>query len=300
MFINPMEPSTPSSAIFEQHRDHLFGIAYRMLGRVAPAEDIVQEAYLRWRDADTDAVRSPRAYLSTVVTRLCLDELKSARARREEYVGPWLPEPLVEETGEGPERATELADSLSMAFLVLLETLTPVQRAVFLLREVFDYAYSEIADLVGRKAATCRKIAQRAREHIDEENVRFEPSKDVHQRLVEQFFAAVEDGDMDQLEAMLGEDAILYSDGGGQVTAAQRPIYGANRIARFMLGIAGKAPDGLTTTFAEVNGRPGLVAYVDGTPQSAWAFHVEAGRIQTVYAIVNPEKLKRVPARDEV
>lgn len=288
---------TRASATFEQHRDHLFGIAYRMLGRVAPAKDIVQDAYLRWREIDPEEIRSPKAYLSKIVTRLCLDEMKSARARREEYVGPWLPAPLVEDSAPKPEQTAELADSLSMAFLVLLETLTPVQRAVFLLREVFDYEYDTIADLVGKKEATCRKIAQRARDHLSDENLRFEASPDEHQKLVDQFFAAVEEGNLEQLESTLAEDAVLYSDGGGKVTAARRPIYGADRIGRFMLGIAGKAPEGLQIRFTEVNGRPGVVATVDGQPQSTWGFHVAGGRIQNIYVVLNPDKIGYILAK---
>lgn len=282
---------------FERHRDHLFGIAYRMTGRVAAAEDAVQEAYLRWSDADADEIRSPRAYLSTVVTRFCLDELESARARREEYVGPWLPEPLTEDPEEAGRMSPERVESLSMAFFVLLEKLTPVQRAVFLLREVFDYEYDEIAELVGKKPATCRKVAQRARDRVDAEELRFEPSEETHRRLVEQFLAAVQRGDVDGLEAMLSEDAVLYSDGGGRVTAARRPVRGANPIARFMVGVAAKAPDGLAISVTRVNGLPGLVARVDGSPQSAWAFHVEGGEIRRVYAVVDPEKLRAVPSR---
>lgn len=268
-----------------------------MTGRVAAAEDVVQEAYLRWSDADADEVRSPRAYLSTVVVRLCLDELESARARREEYVGTWLPEPLAEDPDGGRGRSPERVESLSMAFLVLLEKLTPVQRAVFLLREVFDYEYDEIAELVGKKPATCRKVAQRARDRVDAGELRFEPSEETHRRLVEQFLAAVEQGDVDGLESTLSEDAVLYSDGGGRVTAARRPVRGANRIARFMVGIAAKAPDGLATSVTPVNGRPGLVARVDESPRSAWAFHVEDGEIRSVYAVVNPEKLHAIPPR---
>lgn len=282
---------------FERHRDHLFGIAYRMTGRVAAAEDVVQEAYLRWSEADADDIRSPRAYLSTVVVRLCLDELGSARARREEYVGPWLPEPLAEDPEGSGRMSPERVESLSMAFLVLLEKLTPVQRAVFLLREVFDYGYDEIAELVGKEPATCRKVAQRARDRVDAGELRFEASEETHRRLVEQFLAAVERGDVGGLEATLSEDAVLYSDGGGRVTAARRPVRGADPIARFMVGIAEKAPEGLTISVTPVNGRPGFVARVDGRPQSAWAFQVEGGEIRSVYAVVNPEKLGAIPPR---
>lgn len=284
---------TSHTAVFESHRDHLFGVAYRMLGRASRAEDIVQDAFLRWREVDPDTVSSPKAYLTTVVTRLCLDELKSARARREEYVGPWLPEPLVATRAEDPAWTAELADSLSMAFLVMLETLTPVQRAVFLLREVFDYDYAEVAGLVDKTEAHCRKIAQRARNRVTEHEPRFDASRAEQERLVERFFAAVEAGDMEPLETMLAEEAILYSDGGGKVTAAQRPIYGADRITRFMLGIADKVPEGTELHFVEVNGQPGVLATVDGRPHSTWAFHVQDGRIQRIFVVLNPDKLSQ-------
>lgn len=277
---------------FEKHRDRLFGLAYRMLGAVAAAEDVVQDAYLRWHNVDPATVDNAGAYLKTVVTRLCLDELKSARQQREEtYTGPWLPTPLV-----AKRRATqpnvESNAALSMALLVVLETLTPVQRAVFVLRETFDMNYTTIARIVDRSPAHCRKIAQRAREHVGNRNQRFAASREEQESLVHQFIEAIEDGDPERLGALLAKDAVSYSDGGGEVTAALRPIKGRDRIARFLLGIRQKGPDGLTIEFAEVNGSLGLIARVDNAVHSVWAFHIVNGQIQYIYAVLNPKKLR--------
>ena len=286
-----------ATAIFEAHRDRLESLAYRMTGRVSVAQDLVQEAYLRWQSADRTSVRSPASYLTTIVTRLCLDELKSARSRREAYAGPWLPEPRV--NAPSPEQRVEQTEAVSMALLVLLETLSPVQRAVFLLREVFDYEYETISGMVGKSEAHCRKIAQRARKHIDEEKPRYEASEAEQERLVMQFFAATRKGDPEALAQTLADDATLYSDGGDLTYTAKRPIYGADRIKRFMIAISGNAPAGLTLRQAQVGGGPGLVAYEGEQPQSAWSFEVVGGKIQTVYAIVNPDKLRHLPRRSE-
>ena len=278
---------------FEAQRDRLFGLAYRMLGTVAAAEDIVQDAYLRWHDVDPATVDAPAAYLTTVVTRLCLDELKSARQQREQYTGPWLPAPLVAERGATPPEVEDDA-ALSMALLVVLETLTPVQRAVFVLREGFDVDYTTIARIVDRSPAHCRKIAQRAREHVRNRNRRFPASREEQEALVQQFVDAIAEGDPERLGALLAEDAVSYSDGGGEVTAALRPIEGRDRITRFLLGIAQKTPDGLTVESATVNGAPGLVVRIGGAVQSVWAFRVADGRIRDLYAVLNPEKLQHI------
>ena len=286
----------PSDTVntFEGERDRLVGLAYRMLGDVAAAEDVVQDAYLRWHDVDPATVDSPAAYLTTVITRLCLDELKSARQQREEaYTGPWLPSPLVAERGATPPDVERDA-ALSMALLVLLEALTPVQRAVFVLREGFDVNYTTIARIVDRSPAHCRKIAQRAREYVGDRNRRFRASREDQEALVQEFVDAIEDCDPERLGAVLAEDAVSYSDGGGEVTAALRPIEGRDRITRFLLGIAQKAPEGLTVEPATVNGGPGLIARVDGAVQSVWAFHVADGRIQDLYAVLNPAKLRHI------
>ena len=228
--------------VFDRNRPLLFSIAYRMTGSVMDAEDAVQEAYLRWQRASDDEVRSPSAYLSRVVTRLSINRLRSARVRREQYVGPWLPEPVLGEQVQEIGDQAELEDSLSMAFLVLLESLTPVERAVFVLREVFDYEYAEIASLVGKSEANCRQISHRARQSVAARRPRFESSPQQEERLLEGFLRASLSGDMEALLALLSEDVILYSDGGGKTQAALKPIYGADRVARFLSGILKKAP----------------------------------------------------------
>ena len=280
---------------FESHRPLLFSIAYRMLGSVADAEDIVQEAYLRWREAPEAEVRSPKAYLSAVVTRLAIDRLRSARARREEYVGPWLPEPLVSERAEEVAVLDELDESLSMAFLVLLESLNPVERAVFILREVFDYDYDEIARIVGKSEANCRQIAHRARQSVAARRPRFERSPEQEERLTQQFVEACMNGDMEGLISLLSEDVTLWSDGGGKVAAAPYPIHGPERVARFLLGVLRTVPPGFFARPTWVNGGPGVVGYVDGHPTSVVALDAADGRLRGVRIVVNPEKLQAVP-----
>jgi len=279
---------------FSEYRPLLFAIAYRMLGSVADAEDAVQETYLRWQ-ANDDEVRSPKSYLSTIVTRLCIDELKSARAQREQYAGPWLPEPIVTEETPTMDDTAALADSLSMAFLVVLETLTPVERAVFLLREVFDYDYAEIASMVDRGEANCRQIARRSRDHVKERHRRFEVESAEVDRITRRFVQAATEGDMDALLDLLAEDAVLWSDGGGKVAAALNPIEGADRIARFFVGLIRKAPPGLRTRFMTVNGQPGLVNYIDGHAHSVAVAEIDGGRLRAIRIVSNPDKLRRLP-----
>ena len=259
------------------------------------AEDVMQEAYLRWQGA-TQEVSSPSAYLSKVVTRLSIDRLRSARARREQYVGSWLPEPLLGEQVSEVADAADLDDSLSMAFLVLLESLTPVERAVFLLREVFGYEYAEIASLVGKSEANCRQISSRARQSVAARRPRFESSPEQEKRLMDGFLHASLDGDMEALLRLLSEDVILYSDGGGKTRAPLNPIYGADNVARFLSGIMSKIPPDFTVRKTRVNGRPGYVSYLgDGNPQSVVTFDVLDGRVRTIRLLVNPEKLANVP-----
>jgi RNA polymerase sigma-70 factor (ECF subfamily) len=287
-----------STEVFDRNRPLLFSISYRMLGSVMEAEDVVQEAYVRWQGTEDEEVRSPSAYLSTVVTRLCIDRLRSAQARREQYVGPWLPEPLLEEQSLGTaDLDADLDDSLSMAFLVLLESLTPVERAVFLLREVFGYEYAEVASLVGKSEANCRQISRRARQSVAARRPRFESSPEQEERLTEGFLHASLEGDMEALLELLSEDVTLYSDGGGKTRAALNPIYGANKVARFLAGIGGKIPPDFAVRKARVNGRPGFVSYLgDGSPQSVVTFDVLEGRVKTIRLVVNPEKLENVPS----
>jgi len=274
----------------------LFSIAYRMTGSVMEAEDAVQEAYLRWQQASEDEVRSPSSYLSTVVTRLCIDRLRSARVRREQYVGPWLPEPVLGEQAKEIESKADLEDTLSMSFLVLLESLTPVERAVFLLREVFGYEYAEIASLVGKSEANCRQISRRARQSVAARRPRFESSPKQEERLMEGFLQASLEGDMEALLALLSEDVILYSDGGGKTRAALRPIYGADKVARFLTGILSNIPPDFAVRQTRINGRPGLVGYFgDGSPQSVVSIEVAEGSIMAIRLVVNPEKLGSVP-----
>ncbi len=279
---------------FTSVRPLLFSIAYRMLGSVMDAEDLVQEAYLRWEEAPETDVRSPRAFLTTVVTRLAINQLRSARTRRETYVGTWLPEPLV--TEDTPD-SVELAESLSMAFLVMLERLSPIERAVFLLHEVFDFEYAEIARIVDKTEANCRQLLARAKRRVGAPHVRFEADPEQARRLVQRFTEASFAGDMDGLLAVLAEDITLWADGGGKVPgAALRPVRGARSVARFALGIMGRVVPAETSIHpAEINGQPGFIAYLSGRPLSALIFDIRQGRIQAIYAVGNPEKLRALP-----
>ncbi len=280
---------------FSQQQPLLFSIAYRMLGSVVEAEDIVQETFLRWQQTDGEDVRSPKSYLSTIATRLCIDQLRSARAQREEYIGPWLPEPLTAEHIPPMDDRLALADSLSMAFLLLLQTLTPTERAVFLLREVFDYDYGDIANIVDKSESNCRQISRRARQRVVDRQPRFDVASEEVTRMMERFLHAATTGDMDGLLSLLADDATLWSDGGGKVVAAVNPIHGADKITRFFLGLLKKAPAGFAVRLAAINEQPGIIAYVNGRPQSVAAFDVLDGKIHAVRVVVNPDKLRRVP-----
>ncbi len=280
---------------FNLHRPLLFSIAYRMLGSVAEAEDVVQEAYLRWQRASEAEVRSPKAYLSAVVTRLCIDHLRSARVKREEYVGPWLPEPLLAESTADVPDTVAIDESLSMAFLVLLESLTPTERAVFLLREVFDYDYPEVSRILGKSEANCGQIARRARESVAARRPRFKYSPEQQERLMQQFVRACSTGDMPALLELLADDVTLWSDGGGKVHAALNPIHGSDKVARFFLGVLRKVSPTLAVRPATVNGQPGIISYVDGNPLNVLTLDVADGRIKAVRIVANPEKLQAVP-----
>lgn len=282
---------------FEHYRPLLFSIAYRMLGTVMEAEEMVQESFLRWQRTASDEVMNPKAYLSSIVTRLSIDYLRSARVQREEYIGPWLPEPLLHSHDSGinnEERAT-LADSISAAFLMLLETLSPVERAVFLLHDVFEYEYALIARLVGKNEANCRQIARRARKRIIAGRPRFEPSSQHHEQLTLQFLHTCANGDMQKMLQLLADDVVLYSDGGGKVVAARKPLHGSNKVARFLLGIYRKAPPNTTTQLTQLNAQPGVIVYIDGNPYVTFTFHIVKGRIQGIYTVSNPDKLQNVP-----
>ena len=286
--------------LLEELRPRAFAIAYRMLGSVAEAEDVVQEALLRVNGAleDGESIESPRAYVATVTTRLAIDELRSARARRETYVGEWLPEPVVVDTREDPARQAEMADSLSLAFLVLLENLSPEQRAALLLHDVFDYDYSEIARIIGKSEENARQLAVRARRHVDQGKPRFEASKEKREELAVRFFAAAKDGDLKELEALLSEDVVLTGDGGGKVPALARSLHGRDRVAR-TLGAWSKTGlvriPGLEIRPAEVNGQAGaLYIDADGGILGAMALDIAEGRIQGIRSIVNPDKLQHL------
>src|SRR5262245_6742260 len=280
--------------VFTSARPMLFAIAYRMLGSVMDAEDLVQEAYLRWEEVRETDIRSPQAYLTTIVTRLAINQLRAARTKRETYVGPWLPEPLVTEETPDP---VELAESLSMAFLVLLERLAPVERAAFLLHEVFDFEYADIARVLDKTEANCRQLVARARKRVGSPQARFEADPAQARRLVEQFTAAALAGDLEGLVALLAEDITLWGDGGGKVPgAALKPIHGATSVARAALGFRARmAATEFVVRPTEINRQPAFVAYVSGHPFSALIFDIRHGRIQTIYAIGNPDKLRSLP-----
>src|SRR5690349_3528136 len=280
---------------FAAVRPLLIAIAYRMLGSVMDAEDVVQEAYLRWQEAPDVDVRSPQAYLTTIVTRLSINHLRSARVQRETYIGPWLPEPVVTAPDADPQGAVELAESLSMAFLVLLERLSPVERAVFLLREVFDFEYDEIARIVDKTPANCRQLFTRAKKHVGAPRARFAADSTQAQQLMERFAQAAGRGDLDGLLALLAEDITVWADGGGKAEgAARKPVHGADAVARFTIGAIKKFTPVIRP--ARVNGQPGFVAYHDDKPVAAMVCEIRDGRIQNMYVVSNPDKLKNVPA----
>lgn len=284
-----------TEAPYEELRPLLFSLAYRMVGSVAEAEDLVQEAFLRIHRAEKEGttVDSPKAYLSAVVTRLGIDHLKSARARREQYVGQWLPEPLVTGSASDAAAQAETADSLSMAFLVLLESLTPVERAVFLLREVFAYDYAEIARIVRRSEDNCRQLFVRARRHIDEGRPRFDASREQRDELARRFFAAAQLGDTDALAELLAADVVVYGDGGGKAPAWREPIHGRERVAKLMAGqLAQVTRLGGSMVTTELNGQPGVM-FLDEEGRIAAVMSVEiaGGLVQTIRGITNPDKL---------
>ncbi len=282
-----------ATAEFEPHRALLFGIAYRMLGVVADAEDAVQDAWLRWQAVDRDAVRNVQAFLVTLTTRLCIDANRSARARREVYVGPWLPEPVPSGrlgATASPEQTVIAAESIAYATMILLERLGAVERAVFLLRDVFDYDYREIAPIVQKSEAACRQVLHRARQHLRDGEPRHVPTYDDRLRLTAQVLAATAMGDLAGLLALLHEDAVLISDGGGKAAAALKPIYGADRVARLMLGIAKKAPV-IDMRFIELNGSPAVVLMTSLDPlPTVMLFEELGGRINRTHVIRNPDK----------
>ncbi|HUB70794.1 MAG TPA: RNA polymerase sigma-70 factor [Acidimicrobiales bacterium] len=276
-------------------RPLLFSIAYRMTGSVAEAEDLVQEAFFRMGRARRSGavVESPKAYLTATTTRLSINYLRSARARRESYVGTWLPEPLVGDLSDSPEQMAELSDTLSMAFLLLLESLSPVERAVFLLREVFDYPYEDIAQIVGKSEDNCRQIFARARRRVDSHQARFQASREQSEALSRSFMAAVRDGDLGQLVDLLAADATFYGDGGGKATSVAEPLHGRDKVAEFLLTVFGRVMLlGVTLEPVLVNGGPGVMARDgEGNVVSVMSLEVLDGTVQTLRSVVNPDKL---------
>ena len=290
--------STPSPAgadPFATLRPRLFSIAYRMLGTRADAEDVLQDAWLRWHRADQASLQSAEAWLVTVVTRLAIDRLRAAKAEREAYVGWWLPEPLVEADERTPEAATELASELSVAFLWVLERLGPEERAAFLLREVFDHDYAEISALLGKSEAACRQIVHRASSRVHQERPRFDVSRDAHRSLLERFVQAAQSGEREAMKALLADDVRIIGDGGGKVPAFFAVLRGADRIANLYWALSRRLADKVAYRIAQVNGEPGVLRYVDGRLESAQAFVTDGERIIAIYAVRNPDKLAGIP-----
>ena len=289
-----MSTSDLYSDLYGELRPRAFAIAYQMLGSVSEAEDVVQEAFLRMHQTlqRDEEITSPRAYIATLATRLAIDQLRSARARREQYVGEWLPEPLVNDPT--PAEQAETVDSLSLAFLVLLESLSPRQRAAFLLREVFEYPYAEVAEILGTDVDSTRHLVARARHHVQERRPRYYATRRQRQELAARFFAAAEQGDLPALEALLAHDVALHADGGGKVPTLAGPVNGRKRVARTLsAGISALARFGVRIQVTEVNGQPGVVAF-DARDQlvGVMALHIADGQIQAIHSIVNPDKLR--------
>jgi RNA polymerase sigma-70 factor (TIGR02957 family) len=299
---------TPDPAsVFDEHRGLLVSVAYRVLGSVSDAEDAVQEAWIRWSGVDHSEVYDPRAFLVRVTTRLAIDRLRRAKARRESYVGPWLPEPIL--TRQDVAEDATMAESVSMAMLVVLETLSPLERAVFVLREAFGMPYAEIADVLGRKEAAVRQLARRARDHVRERRTRFDADRMEQRRVTERFLEATISGDLEALMEVLSPGVTLVADGGGRALAPRRPVRGADKVARFLLAVAneeqvarflesvGSEPSGAVRVhLAQVNGGPGVVITSGGEPISALILDISGGVVQTIHLVANPEKLAGVRA----
>jgi RNA polymerase sigma-70 factor (TIGR02957 family) len=295
-----------SARVFDEHRSLLIAVAYRILGSVTDAEDTVQEAWLRWSGVNPSDVRDPRAFLVRVTTRLAIDRLRRAKIRRESYVGPWLPEPIL--TGRDVAEEVALAESVSMAMLVVLETLSPLERAVFVLREAFGLRYAEIADILGRKEEAVRQLGRRARDHIQERRSRFDTDESEQRRVTERFLEATSTGDLEALMAVLSPEVTLVADGGGRALAPRRPIRGAEKVAAFLLAVAteermarflrsvGSEPivADLRVRVAPVNGESGLLVVSGDKPISALVLDVSEGVVRTIHLVANPEKLAGV------
>lgn len=278
-------------ADFEQHRQHLFAVAYRLLGSAAEAEDAVQDTYLRWHGADQDEIREPAAWLTKVLTNLCLNRLTSARARRESYVGPWLPEPLL--TAYTPLDTAELRESVSMAFLLLLERLSPAERAVFVLREAFEYSHREIAEVLDLTEANCQQLYHRAKQRVAQDRRRYDTDGEEKLRITKNFLVAARGGNMAALEGMLAEDVVAWADGGGKSRAARKPIRGRER-ASVYLGWLATTVAGLEIRVEEVNGEPAILAFIDGVLTTVINLQIADGLVTDFRAVVNPDKLTHI------
>jgi RNA polymerase sigma-70 factor, ECF subfamily len=279
---------------FNRHRPFLFSIAYRMLGTVTDAEDMVQETFLRWQQTTGETVRSAKTYLSTIITRLCIDHLRSARVRREQYVGTWLPEPILTQRSNHSTSLMELTDSLSTAFLVVLERLSPIERSVFLLRDVFEYDYEEIGHIVGKSPTNCRQILRRAKEHLAAERPRFPVSQQQQEQITTQFLDVTTKGNFQGLLALLAKDVTFWSDGGGKVVAALKPLHGDRKVVQFLLAVQRKWLTTARSDLTDINGQPGIITRVGSEIHSAITFEIVDGYIQSIYSMRNPEKLARI------
>lgn len=295
-------PDAALEQAFLKDRPRLFQLAYRMMGTVTDAEDALQDVFVRLRTGELQEVRAPGSYLTRAVVRRCLDQWKSARSKREQYVGPWLPEPLTPRSDD-PARQQELSDSVSVAFLVVLESLNPVERAVFLLHEVFQYSFEEIAEIVEKSPAACRQIGHRARDKVRENRPRFPASPEQHRELVNRFMTACRTGELADLKSILADDVTVYSDGGGLTPAARVPVVGIDRVTRFVLGLRTKAERfGVNVVLrpCEVNGAAGLMQLVDGRLHAVISLEVQDGRIQRLFSVLNPQKLASIAAAHQL
>ncbi|TFW18871.1 RNA polymerase sigma-70 factor [Duganella callida] len=289
------QSTTDALTTFAALRPRLFATAYRMLGIRADAEDVVQDAWLRWHDSDHAAVQSAEAWLVTITTRLALDRLRSRMPEREAYVGWWLPEPIVELDERTPERAAETASEVSMAFMWVLERLSPEERTAFLMRQVFDQDYADIAGVLGKTEAACRQMVHRAQERVQQEKPRFSVPREQHRELLSRFMTAAQAGDRDAMKAMLADDVQLVADGGGKVNAYLNILHGAGRVAGSFWSLEHQYPQQVAYRLAHVNGEPGLLRYVAGKLESAQSFRIEDGSITAVFIVRNPDKLADVP-----
>jgi RNA polymerase sigma-70 factor (ECF subfamily) len=285
-----------ADTLVAEHRGRLFGIAYRMLGQVGDAEDAVQEAFLRWTQADQDAIDNPAAWLATVVTRICLDRLKSAQRQRETYVGPWLPEPLMAEDMD-PADIAGTTDTLTFAFLVVLERLSPAERAAFLLHDVFGFEHAEIAAMLERSPAAVRQLAARARRHLADHRPRYEQDIARRTQVVEAFSAAAMGGDLKRLMEVLAPDVTFVSDGGGVVSAVRRPLHGARQVATVITGFARFVTDQTVISPSAINGMPGFVVWEADQVHSVWTLDIVSDHIAAIHVVRNPAKLARVTRR---